>query len=78
MEVALTKMAWLLGNYDDPAEIRRLIPMNIAGEITDREPMNGYQVLQGVESLIPPYLSNNTISVKDKPKKQGKNKKNKK
>ncbi|MHA1584096.1 MAG: Glu-tRNA(Gln) amidotransferase subunit GatD [Promethearchaeota archaeon] len=77
-EVALTKMSWLLGNYDDPAEIRRLIPMNIAGEITVREPMNGYQVFQGVENIIPPYLSNSNISVKNKSKKQGKNKKIKK
>jgi glutamyl-tRNA(Gln) amidotransferase subunit D len=51
-EVAVTKLAWLLGNYNNMDEIRKLIPTNIAGEITQGEPINGFQVLQGVEDRI--------------------------
>jgi glutamyl-tRNA(Gln) amidotransferase subunit D len=51
-EVAVTKLAWLLGNFQDPVEIRKLITTNIAGEITLGEPINGFQVLQGVEDRI--------------------------
>lgn len=53
-EVAMTKLAYLLGNYSDPAEIKRLIQTNLAGEITLGEPINGFQVFQGVEHLIKP------------------------
>ncbi len=51
-EVALTKLAWILGNYSNEEEIKRLITTNIAGEITPSEPINGYQVFQGIEGLI--------------------------
>jgi glutamyl-tRNA(Gln) amidotransferase subunit D len=51
-EVAVAKLAWLLGNYDDPNEIRHLIKTNVAGEITDGEPINGFEVYQGIEHLI--------------------------
>lgn len=51
-EVATMKLAYLLGNYTDPAEIRRLITTNIAGEILPGEPVNGFEVMQGVEHLI--------------------------
>ncbi len=57
-EVAFAKLSWILGNYDDPKEIKKLITTNIAGEITAREPMNGYQILQGVEDQIEPFKKN--------------------
>ncbi len=53
-EVAFAKLCWILGNNDDPKEIKKLITTNIAGEITAREPMNGYQIFQGVEDQIKP------------------------
>jgi hypothetical protein len=43
-----------LGNFDDPVEIKRLISTNLVGEITPGEPVNGFQVFQGVEHLIKP------------------------
>ncbi len=54
-EVAFAKLCWILGNYDDSKEIKKLITTNIAGEITAREPMNGYQILQGIEDQIEPF-----------------------
>ncbi len=51
-ETAIAKLSWILGNYDDPKEIRQLITTDIAGEITLGEPINGFQVMQGVEHLI--------------------------
>lgn len=46
-ETAFSKLAWVLGHTTDPAEVRRLMTTPMAGEITPREPHNGYLVLQG-------------------------------
>ncbi len=46
-EVALMKLCWSLAQSDDREEIRRLMLTPIAGEITEREPHDGYIVLQG-------------------------------
>ncbi len=51
-EVAVAKLAWVLGNYNDSEEIKRLITTNISGEITPGEPVNGFEVFQGVEHKI--------------------------
>ncbi|UYP45924.1 Glutamyl-tRNA(Gln) amidotransferase subunit D [Candidatus Lokiarchaeum ossiferum] len=59
-EVAMTKLAWILGNYSNETEITDLISSNIAGEITLGEPINGYQIYQGVESQIPSQIKNNS------------------
>ena len=56
-EVAVAKLAWILGNYDNKEEIDRLITTNIAGEITRGEPLNGFMVYQGVENKIKSKLS---------------------
>ncbi len=57
-EVAVAKLAWLLGNYDDPQEIDKLIATNIKGEILPGEPLNGFQLYQGVEERIKTKLKN--------------------
>ena len=58
-EVAYVKLAWTLGQTDDPAEVKGIMLTPIAGEITDREPSNGYLILQGgipeVEEFISQY-----------------------
>ncbi len=58
-EVAYVKLAWTLGQTDDPAEVKRIMLTPIAGEITDREPSNGYLIFQGgipeVEDFISQY-----------------------
>jgi len=34
-EAAVTKLMWVLGQTDDPAEIRRMFTCNLCGEITE-------------------------------------------
>lgn len=55
-EVAYMKLCWALGQSDDPAEVKRLMRTPVAGEITEREPPNGYLIFQGglpeIESFI--------------------------
>ncbi len=46
-EVAYVKLAWALGQSTDLDEVRRLMLAPIAGEITEREPYNGYLIFQG-------------------------------
>jgi len=47
-EVAYIKLGWALGMHpDDPAAARALMRRSVAGEMTDREPHDGYLVLQG-------------------------------
>jgi glutamyl-tRNA(Gln) amidotransferase subunit D len=58
-EVAYVKLAWALGQTQDPEEARKIMLTPIAGEITEREPSNGYLILQGgipeVEEFISKY-----------------------
>ena len=46
-EVAYVKLAWVLGQTSDPDKVKELMLTPIAGEITDREPYNGYLIYQG-------------------------------
>ncbi len=46
-EVAWVKLSWILGQTDDPEEVRRMMLTPINDEITPREPYNGYLVYQG-------------------------------
>lgn len=46
-EVAYVKLMWILGHTQNMDEIRKLVQTNIAGEISEGEPYNGYVVLQG-------------------------------
>jgi len=46
-EVAFIKLGWVLGQTEDPEEVKRLMLTPINDEITSREPYNGYLVLQG-------------------------------
>jgi glutamyl-tRNA(Gln) amidotransferase subunit D len=47
-EVAYVKLGWALGLHpDDPASARALMTTPIAGDMTDREPHDGYLVFQG-------------------------------
>ncbi len=51
-EVAYVKLMWILGQTSDPKQIRELMVTNIAGEITDGEPINGFDLRQGVEDRL--------------------------
>src|SRR3989339_423765 len=46
-EVAYIKLGWVLGQTNDPEEVRRLMLTPINDEITTREPYNGYLIYQG-------------------------------
>lgn len=46
-EVAWVKLSWILGQTDDPEEVKRMMLTSINDEITPREPYNGYLVYQG-------------------------------
>ncbi|MDH4157698.1 MAG: Glu-tRNA(Gln) amidotransferase subunit GatD [candidate division Zixibacteria bacterium] len=46
-EVAFTKLSWVLGQTGDLEKVKDMMLTPICGEITEREPYNGYLVFQG-------------------------------
>ncbi len=46
-ETALMKLSWVLGHTDQHAEVLRLMRTPVNREMTEREPHNGYLILQG-------------------------------
>ncbi len=58
-EVAYMKLSWALGHTHDREEVKRMMLTPIAGEITEREPHDGYLIYQGgipeVEEFISKY-----------------------
>lgn len=58
-EVAYIKLGWALGQTNDLEEVKRIMLTPIANDITEREPSNGYLILQGgipeVEEFISKY-----------------------
>jgi len=58
-EVAYVKLCWALGQSEDLEEVKKIMLTPIAGEITEREPSNGYLIYQGgipeVEEFISKY-----------------------
>jgi glutamyl-tRNA(Gln) amidotransferase subunit D len=58
-EVAYVKLGWALGQTDSLEQVREIMMTPLAGEITEREPSNGYLVFQGgipeVEEFISRY-----------------------
>lgn len=55
-EVAWVKLSWILGQTEDPEEVKKMMLTPINDEITKREPYNGYLIYQGgvpeVEAFI--------------------------
>jgi glutamyl-tRNA(Gln) amidotransferase subunit D len=56
-EVAYVKLGWALGQSQDPGEVRRIMLTPIAGEITEREPSNGYLIFQGGVPEVEEFIS---------------------
>ena len=58
-EVAYMKLGWAFGQTDDIEKVKDIMLTPIAGEITEREPSNGYLIYQGglpeVEEFIKQY-----------------------
>jgi len=46
-EVAYIKLGWALGQTNDLEKVKEIMLTPINGEITEREPYNGYLVFQG-------------------------------
>jgi glutamyl-tRNA(Gln) amidotransferase subunit D len=46
-EVAYVKLGWALGQTKDLEKVKEIMLTPIAGEITEREPSNGYLIYQG-------------------------------
>jgi len=56
-EVAYIKLGWALGMHpNDPDAVRQLMTTTIAGETTEREPHDGYLVLQGGVPEVQEFL----------------------
>ena len=55
-EVAYIKLGWVLGQTNDLAEAQRLMLTPVIGEITEREPYNGYLIYQGGIPEIEEFL----------------------
>ncbi|MGE5682046.1 MAG: Glu-tRNA(Gln) amidotransferase subunit GatD [Bacillota bacterium] len=59
-EVAYIKLGWALGQTNDLNKVKEIMLTPIAGEITEREPSNGYLIYQGgipeVEEFISKYI----------------------
>jgi glutamyl-tRNA(Gln) amidotransferase subunit D len=56
-EVAYVKLGWALGQTEDPREVERIMLEPIAGEITEREPHNGYLMFQGGIPEVDAFIS---------------------
>jgi glutamyl-tRNA(Gln) amidotransferase subunit D len=57
-ETAYMKLAWVLGQTDDPQRIRAMLTTPINHEITAREPHNGYLILQGGLPEVEAFVKN--------------------
>ncbi|MGA1821783.1 MAG: Glu-tRNA(Gln) amidotransferase subunit GatD [Thermoplasmatota archaeon] len=56
-EVAYCKLGWVLGQVQDPEAVNRMMLTPIAGEITPREPYNGFVQGQGGLDVVEEFLS---------------------
>ncbi|MDJ0766268.1 MAG: Glu-tRNA(Gln) amidotransferase subunit GatD [Myxococcota bacterium] len=56
-ETALMKLGWVLGHTDDHEQVMQMMRTPINGEITSREPHNGYIILQGGLSETEEYIT---------------------
>ena len=57
-EVAFVKLGWAMGVHpDDFDAVQRLMTTTVAGEMTEREPHDGYLVLQGGVPEVKKFLA---------------------
>jgi len=55
-ETALMKLSWVLAHTNDHGEVTRMMRFPINHEITEREPHNGYLIMQGGLPEIEEYI----------------------
>ena len=58
-EVAYVKLGWALGQTDDLKKVEEIMLTPIAGEITEREPSNGYLIYQGGLPEVEEFIKHN-------------------
>ena len=58
-EVAYVKLGWALGQTEDIEEVKRIMSTPVSNDITNREPHNGYLVLQGGIPEVEAFISAN-------------------
>ncbi|MBN2225814.1 MAG: Glu-tRNA(Gln) amidotransferase subunit GatD [candidate division Zixibacteria bacterium] len=56
-EAAYVKLGWVLGQTRDPGKVKEMMLTPVAGEITEREPFDGYLILQGGIPEVEDFLS---------------------
>ncbi len=56
-EVGYVKLGWALGQTNDLEKVKEIMYTPIAGEITEREPSNGYLILQGGIPEVEEFIS---------------------
>lgn len=56
-EVAYVKLGWALGMTQDNEEVKKIMLTPIAGEMTEREPSNGYLIFQGGIPEVEEFIS---------------------
>ena len=56
-EVAYMKLGWALGQTEELEEVKRIMLEPINGDITDREPYNGYLIYQGGIPEVDEFIS---------------------
>lgn len=57
-ETAYIKLGWVLGQTNDPEEVRRMMLTPVNDEITLREPYNGYLIYQGGVPEVEKFIKN--------------------
>ena len=58
-EVAYVKLGWVLGHTQNREEVKKMMLTPVAGEITEREPPNGYLIFQGEVPEVEAFLRRN-------------------
>lgn len=58
-EVAYVKLGWALGQTDNLDKVKEIMLTPIAGEITEREPSNGYLIYQGGLPEVEEFIKHN-------------------
>ncbi|HNW60928.1 MAG TPA: Glu-tRNA(Gln) amidotransferase subunit GatD [bacterium] len=56
-EVAYVKLGWALGQSTDPGRVKEIMFTPVNGEITEREPSNGYLIFQGGIPEVEEFIS---------------------
>lgn len=56
-EVAYIKLGWALGHTHEPEKVKKIMLTPIANEITEREPFDGYLIMQGGVPEVEEFIS---------------------